>query len=344
MCVWVCVRQRVKTVFLDRESCLVLLMSLYHPLTQNYIDAFRQQGRLRSGSLIVSVFGDAVLPRGGRIWLGSLIALLAPLGLNERLVRTSVYRLAQGEWLAAEVQGRRTNYHLTPAGCRRFEEAARHIYAASSPPWDHRWRLVLVVNALDTSVRERLRRALFWHGFGELGADCFAHPSADLSALFDALAAEGQRAVLPQLLPLIAANPHLLASANDADLVRKAWDLGQLADSYRGFVARYAPILSEWSSGHEYTASCQQTAFLLRTLLIHDYRRLLLRDPELPDVLLPPHWAGHEARALCRDLYRRLLSPSEQHLDAHLRLASGEVPTASALVVERFMLDDPLLR
>jgi phenylacetic acid degradation operon negative regulatory protein len=28
----------------------------------------------------------------------------------------------------------------------------------------------------------------------------------------------------------------------------------------------------------------------LRIVLIHDYRRLLLRDPKLPDVLLPAEW------------------------------------------------------
>lgn len=172
-----------------------------------------------------------------------------------------------------------------------------------------------------------------------------------MNALFDALEAEGQRDVLPQLLPLVAANPRLLASANDSDLVHKAWNLAQLADSYRAFVARYAPVLAEWSVSSNFVGYAktqaterEQTAFLLRTLLIHDYRRLLLRDPELPDVLLPAHWPGHEARALCRDLYRRLLGPSEQHLDAHFRLASGEIPTASALLVERFTLDDPLLR
>ena len=36
-------------------------------------------------------FCDAILPRGGRVWLGSLIRLLEPLELNERLVRTSVF-------------------------------------------------------------------------------------------------------------------------------------------------------------------------------------------------------------------------------------------------------------
>ena len=42
------------------------------------LDDFRQQRRVQAGSLIISVFGDAILPRGGRIWLGSLIRLLEP--------------------------------------------------------------------------------------------------------------------------------------------------------------------------------------------------------------------------------------------------------------------------
>ena len=85
-----------------------------------------------------------------------------------------------------------------------------------------------------------------------------------------------------------------------------------------------------------------ETAFLLRVLLIHDYRRLLLRDPELPDVLLPTDWPGQKARLLCKELYRRLLAPSERHLDSHLQLATGEIPPASSLIHERFREDDPL--
>ena len=66
------------------------------------LDEFRQQKRVQAGSLIMSVFGDAILPRGGRIWLGSLIRLLEPLQLNERLVRTAVFRLAKEQWLRTE--------------------------------------------------------------------------------------------------------------------------------------------------------------------------------------------------------------------------------------------------
>ena len=39
---------------------------------------------------------------GGAIWLGDLIELLAPLGINERLLRTSVFRLVAQNWLQSE--------------------------------------------------------------------------------------------------------------------------------------------------------------------------------------------------------------------------------------------------
>lgn len=311
--------------------------------TRERLDTFRDQSRGQASSLIVTLFGDAVLPRGGRIWLGSLITLLEPLGLNERLVRTSVFRLAQDEWLETEVHGRRSNYMLTPTGRRRFDEAARQIYAAATTPWDHRWRLIMLVGNLAAPQREQLKRALFWHGFGELGTHSFVHPGADLGAVFEALEAEGLAELLPNLLPLMAANPKLLISGSDADAVGAAWNLERLAQDYAAFVQAYSPILAQWHdrSGAP-SAMGDDCAFLLRTLLIHDYRRLLLRDPQLPAELLPAGWAGHEARALCKRLYQQLLAPSERHLDRHLQLASGTVPTASALLGERFGLSDPL--
>ena len=190
---------------------------------QKRLDDFRQQDRVQAGSLIISVFGDAVLPRGSRIWLGSLIRLLEPLDLNERLVRTSVFRLAKEEWLRTEPVGRRTDYLLTPSGQRRFEEASRHIYASSAPLWDRRWRLIVTVGELTHKEREALRRALFWQGFGTLGGDCFVHPSADLSAAFDALLAEGLADTVGKLKPLLAADAQFGNAASD-ELARRGVD------------------------------------------------------------------------------------------------------------------------
>ena len=85
-----------------------------------------------------------------------------------------------------------------------------------------------------------------------------------------------------------------------------------------------------------------QDAFLLRLLLIHDYRRLLLRDPELPEVLLPPEWTGQQARLLCKELYKRLETGSNRHLDREMCLADGSVPIVDASLPERFPQYDPL--
>ncbi len=310
-------------------------------LVQQRLNAFRQQRRVQAGSLIITVFGDAILPRGGRIWLGSLIRLLEPLDLNERLIRTSVFRLAKEQWLRTESIGRRADYVLTPSGRRRFEEASRHIYASNAPLWDRRWRLILVVGELEAKLREELRRALFWQGFGALGADCFVHPSAELPSVLDTLIAEGMSSALGALLPLFAADSRSAQSACDADLVSRAWDLGGLAEAYSQFVAAYQPILDELRRGHMASIS-NQDAFLLRILLIHDYRRLLLRDPELPEVLLPATWPGQQARLLCKELYKRLEEPSNHHLDQAFCLADGSVPSLDHSLAERFPQYDPL--
>lgn len=48
---------------------------------------------LKAKSLLITVWGDCVAPHGGTVWLRSLINLVEPLGLNDRMVRTAVFRL-----------------------------------------------------------------------------------------------------------------------------------------------------------------------------------------------------------------------------------------------------------
>lgn len=305
-------------------------MSVLHP----HVESFRRRDRMQAGSLIMSAFGDGVFPRGGRIWLGSLIRLLAPLGLNERLVRTAVFRLAKEDWLRSEAHGRRSDYALTEAGQRRFQEVSRHIYAGRSPAWDRNWRLILVVGELSSQEREGLRRALFWQGFGTLGTDCHVHPGADLEATLDALDADGLTSLRGRLLPLQATEPGLGGCANDGDLVRRAWNLECLGQAYEEFVGSYQPVMDGLLPAE--SEQDDENAFLLRLLLIHDFRRLLLRDPELPDVLLPPDWPGQRARQLCRQLYCRLLEASERHLDRHFSLAQGKPTDPAPILATRF--------
>src|SRR5271170_7302477 len=105
---------------------------------------FRAQRPLRGGSLLITIFGDAIAPRGGAITLGSLISLAQPFGLTERLVRTSVARLADDGWLVARRDGRRSEYRITPTGRDSFAEATRRIYGTIPDSWSGQWTLVIL--------------------------------------------------------------------------------------------------------------------------------------------------------------------------------------------------------
>jgi hypothetical protein len=113
----------------------------------------------RAKSLIVTVWGDALAPHGGSVWLAGLIHLMAPFGINERLVRTSVFRLAQDGWLNSATHGRMSRYRLTTEGKRRFDDAHLRIYARPADDWNGGWDLVLA-DALPPATRAVLRREL----------------------------------------------------------------------------------------------------------------------------------------------------------------------------------------
>src|ERR1700726_1095095 len=143
---------------------------------------YRRQRPLRGGSLIVTLFGDSIMPRGGAVALGSLITLAAPFGLNERLVRTATARLAKDGWLQGHRAGKLSEYRLSHDGRERFAEATRRIYSAPDAEWSGRWTLV-VLPPMRAAERKEIKDELIWRGFGELSTNVFAHPELDSRSL-----------------------------------------------------------------------------------------------------------------------------------------------------------------
>ena len=96
----------------------------------------------------------------------TLIRLLAGFGVNERAVRTGVFRVARGGWLAAESVGRKSRYRVTAEGADRFARAFHRVYDSPFEPWDGAWEaLVAHGEALGPAMRRHLRDELHWAGF-----------------------------------------------------------------------------------------------------------------------------------------------------------------------------------
>src|ERR1700761_14751 len=182
---------------------------------------FHRQRPIRGGSLLITIFGDSIAPRGGAITLGSLISLAHPFGLTERLVRTSVARLAVDGWLIARRDGRRSEYSITATGRDRFAEATRRIYGAIPDSWSGEWTL-LVLPTINGTRRQDVRDELRWLGFGQINPGVFAHPNWSV---------EEARAGLKDVED--AKEGVLLKSSSegseaDRRLVAAGWDLGDL--------------------------------------------------------------------------------------------------------------------
>jgi phenylacetic acid degradation operon negative regulatory protein len=285
----------------------------------------------RSKSLVMTVFGDAIAPHGGGVWLGSLIELVEPLAVTDRLVRTSVFRLVQEGWLVASREGRRSRYALSALARPRMERANRRIYSAPGLSWDGRWTLVLAPHgSIDAALRVALRKELQWEGFGMLGSGVLAHPAPSLESIAEILARSGAE---DKLFVCSATELPGVASRPLRELVREGWDLSDVAERYRHFIETFSPLATLLQRG---PAAEPRQAWTIRTLLVHAYRRAQLHDPMLPLELLPDPWPGADAYELARTIYRLTFEQAEQHLMTVLRREDEEAPTADAAFHARF--------
>jgi phenylacetic acid degradation operon negative regulatory protein len=289
------------------------------------LTSLRRRRTLRPGSLIITIFGDAIAPRGGVVALASLIRAGALFGVTERHVRTSVGRLAQEGWIEAQRSGRVSFYRLSDVGRRRFAEATHRIYGESPTEWSGSWTLVALLPGMSAD-RERIRSEMTLLGFGQLQPGLLASPT---HAPDDTLATLKELGALPDVL---VSQARVIGGIPDERIARSAWNLDELERRYQEFIDMFAPLARHAGSA----AMSNQSAFVVRTLLIHEYRRVHLRDPLLPVSMLPREWAGRRAAELCRSLYATLFQRAERYLSESMRSAAGDLPPPSAETYRRF--------
>ncbi|MEO1198232.1 MAG: PaaX family transcriptional regulator C-terminal domain-containing protein [Pseudomonadota bacterium] len=292
-------------------------MSVTDPIA-DLIHAFHARTPPRVWSLIVTIFGDLILPRGGVVGLTTLADLCALMEIGGSALRPAMSRLTADGLLVREKYGRNTFYRLSADADAEFRQASETIYASGPPNWDGTWTIALLTDA-DNGGRAATAKALTQFGFGQINAETRLKPgAADIS---DDLA--GAHVFSAQALR---------AHEDHDRLIRTGWQLDDLAASYRTFLACFSPLAENVNA----IARHPNQAIVARTLLIHDYRRIVLTDPMLPEALLPKDWPGTLARAKTARLYAALAKPSETWLDKNATRPDGPMPPVAKHFQRRF--------
>ncbi|HVF05491.1 MAG TPA: PaaX family transcriptional regulator C-terminal domain-containing protein [Frankiaceae bacterium] len=254
---------------------------------------------MNARSALFDLFGDHLRERGGAAPVAGLVRLLAPLGVAPPAVRTAISRMVRQGWLTPTRVHGASGYALTPRATRRLDDAAARIYRTHARPWDGAWHLLVVTPPPGRSARDRVRAGLAFLGYGALDDTTWIapRPAGEVDAL---LAGEGARA-------------ERFTATHDGDsavLVSRAWDLDGIARSYLRFLDEAAGFATESDS--------DQSAYVARTRLVHEWRKFLFSDPGLPPALLPIDWPGTKAAAFFDAESSRLLPAASRFVDACL--------------------------
>ncbi|MCX7572188.1 phenylacetic acid degradation operon negative regulatory protein PaaX [Tumebacillus sp. DT12] len=262
---------------------------------------------MRPWSLLFTLYGDPIRYYGGEVPISGLIRLMAEFGFTEGAVRAAVHRMSQQGWLTSRREARASYYSLSPRGQERIEEAADRIYAVEGSDWDGKWRLFhYSIPESHRKIREKLRKEMAWLGYGTLNGNAWIAPFDRLRQVRRLL----QQYELEEHVQMFVADN--VGPYSDRELVRKCWPVDEMKALYEEFIDDFEIRMADARKG---TLSDAQ-AFVLKTLLVHEYRKFLFVDPGLPDELLETEWAGRRASKMFRDWYRELNAPAQRFFEA----------------------------
>ncbi|NUO57188.1 MAG: PaaX family transcriptional regulator [Hamadaea sp.] len=239
---------------------------------------------MQARSALFDLYGDHLRSRGGRAPVAALVRLLAPVGIAAPAVRTAVSRMVRQGWLAATRTPAGPGYQLTARAERRLDAAAARIYRTSRAGWDGRFDLITVTLPADRRPRERLLSALSFLGYARLGDGAWvaARPSPEIDPMLQDAEVAYERF----------SASHSGGVPGAMALVRRAWDLAEIAAEYEKFVDDLRPVVTAVSA-----RTPDEQAYAARFQLVHAWRGFLFSDPQLPLALLPDGWAGTAAAA-----------------------------------------------
>jgi phenylacetic acid degradation operon negative regulatory protein len=263
--------------------------------------------RVNPNVAIFGMFGQYVLPRGGLIWLGSLIKAMAAWGFSEAAARSAILRLRHRGSIEGQRVGRRTFYSLTGAGMHRLDVGGFRFSFSPTLVWDGQWTVVIYsIPEERRELRDALRDSLKWWGFGLLA------PGTWVSAR--------------PLLPEMERSWRELGAWDHVDVFRSAYvgssdlpamvakvfpQMPALAASYRAYIAQSELVLRHLEADRLEDRAC----FAIRLENLWSFYAVASEDPILPPDLLPKDWPRLRAQELSVEIQRVLAEPAERFFE-----------------------------
>lgn len=236
----------------------------------------------------------------GRLDAGPLYAVAEAVGFTTTTIRLALRRLVESGLAESDGRGRKATVQLTAAGLsERLPDltwvAAAHRVDAGLDSWDGYWHLAsFEIPESNRNARDAVRsRITELHG-APLGGALYVSPHP-WAPWIDAVAAD--HGVSERMTMITATEIRHRGSTDLATVTRSLWPVEELAVDYRTFVDRWR---------HLPTSTDQAVAVRTAFEVSAEIENLLRRDPLLPAKLLPPRFAGPEARALYLDLLTTL--------------------------------------
>jgi phenylacetic acid degradation operon negative regulatory protein len=262
---------------------------------------------------VFDLFGDHLRYRGGEVRLRALVALMGCFDVPEPTVRVVAARLRREGWLRSRRAGRETVYALTDASWRLLDEGRARIFDRAAGPWDGQWHVVVYsVPETERALREQLRKTLAWLGFGPLSSSVWLSPHDRIGRVRAEFAEHSA-------VRLDAFHARSEGAEADRDMAGRAWDLPAIDRDYAALLADHRPRLARYRAG----GLPGRDALVERVRLVHEYRLLPFRDPDLPPELLPPGWSGRAAHEVFREAHGLLRAPADAFVDEVLAAAEA---------------------
>ena len=225
----------------------------------------------RVWSIIVSLFGDLAQERGAKISGGALTRIIEPMGIKPEAMRVALHRLRKDGWIESARSGRASMHFLTDYGRAQSAQVTPRIYDRD-PATPESWHLLIAEDGPGIHTLDDLMLTRHYTAIGRnvaLGAGPLPRNCDDLVA-FEVTA----RAV-PDWLRERLCPPELREACSSLrDAARHAFETRP----------------KDWQPSPLEIAT-------LRTLIVHRWRRVVLRHPDLPPVFFPSDWAGQACRA-----------------------------------------------